>query len=488
MSDATAFPDTQSAAQRDKTVVALTSVVAALVLAGLKLVVGLLTGSLGILAEAVQSALDLVATLLTLIAVRLSGQLPDDEHRYGHGKTENLSAFVEAALLILTAFWVISEAVRRLFFTTVHVEASIWAFLIMGFSIVVDVGRSRALRRVAEQHNSQALAADALHFQADVWSSTVVIAGLLALKLSEWTGWNAGGWLPKADAIAALGVSAIVLTMASRLLRETMDVLLDRAPEEGAKLLIETVSQVPGVLGCRRLRLRRAGNKIFADVVIAVARTNTFGEAHAITEAVEEAVRAAIPRADTDVVVHMEPVAAPDESPQDEVQLLARQRGLRAHAVRVRAVKERLDANLHVEVDPALTLEAAHTLTDQLERDVRRANPQFGRINTHLEAPETGITQQIDVTTQRAEAVATIRDIADSVAGAGGCHEVRIYQAPLDEQAIELVLHCSFPGTMTVQKVHEVSAEIERRLHNALPGLRGVLLHAEPADEPSKLT
>ncbi len=249
--------DRTAAAERDKNLVALSSVVAAVGLTGAKLIVGLLTGSLGILAEAAHSALDLVAALLTFFAVRLAGRPPDPEHRYGHGRAENLSAFVEAALLLLTAVWVIYEAVRRLFFAPVHVEASIWAFLVMAISIVVDIGRARALGRAAEEYDSQALAADALHFRTDIWSSAVVILGLLALKVEEWTGWSAGGWLGRADALAALGVSAIVLSVTGRLLRDTIDALLDRAPDESAELLNRAVEGVPGVLDCRRLRLRR---------------------------------------------------------------------------------------------------------------------------------------------------------------------------------------------------------------------------------------
>ncbi|CAA9575994.1 MAG: Cobalt-zinc-cadmium resistance protein [uncultured Thermomicrobiales bacterium] len=470
------------AAEREKRGVALTSVAAAAVLTVAKLVVGLLTGSLGILAEAAHSGLDLVAAALTFFAVRLAGQPPDEEHRYGHGKAENLSAFVEAALLLVTAVWVIYEAIERLFVAEVHVEASPWAFLVMGLSIVVDVGRSRALGRVAREHDSQALAADALHFRTDIWSSAVVLVGLGLIKVGEWTGWDAGGWLGRADALAALGVAAIVLGVGGRMLRETADVLLDRAPAERADALVATVADVPGVLETRQLRLRRSGSRAFVDLTVAVARTATFGEAHAISERVEEAVRAATPRGDVDVVVHMEPVAAPDESPGDEVRVLARQNGLRAHAVRLRDVDDRLDADLHVEVDPRLTLSAAHVLTARLERAVRAANPQFGRIETHLEAPETVPEWQSDVTTQRAETVARVRNLADGVAGQGSCHEVRIYRLPADERAFELVLHCWFPGDLAVARVHEQSAEIERRLRHALPDLREVLLHAEPEE------
>jgi len=468
-------------AQGEKQRVALLSILGAVGLVAMKLIVGILTGSLGILAEAAHSTLDLVASVLTLLAVRLAGQPPDAEHRYGHGKAENLAAFVEALLLLLTVVWIAYEAIGRLRAPVVHVEVTLWAVLVMASSIVVDFFRSRALGRAAREHGSQALAADALNFRTDILSSSVVLVGLLALALGRLTGWDAGGQLPKVDALAALVVAAIVLALAGRMLREAGDVLLDRAPEGDTAPLAAAVAAVPGVIATRRLRLRRAGNAVFADVTVAVPRAITFAEAHAITEAVEAAAHGVLPAVATDVVVHAEPAAAPDETPGDAIRLLARQEGLRAHDVRLRTIDARLDADLHVEVDPALTLDAAHALTVRLERTVRAANPEFGRINTHLEAPEMTAEPQEDVTTRRIELVAAVRDVADGVAGSGSCHEVKIYQLPTVARAFELVLHCSFPGALTVGQVHDQAVEIERRLHAALPDLRAVLLHAEPA-------
>src|SRR5581483_7093779 len=171
--------------QREKKVVALSSVGAAIGLTGIKIVVALLTGSLGILAEAAHSGLDLVAALMTYFAVRVADRPPDATHHYGHGKVENLSAFIESGLLMLTALWVIYESARRLLFHEGHVDANIWAFLVMLVAIVVDFTRSRALMRVARKLGSQALEADALHFSTDIWSSAVVIAGLLVVRLSQ---------------------------------------------------------------------------------------------------------------------------------------------------------------------------------------------------------------------------------------------------------------------------------------------------------------
>ncbi|MFL5661937.1 MAG: cation diffusion facilitator family transporter, partial [Ktedonobacteraceae bacterium] len=256
---------------REKMMVALSSVVAPIGLTGMKLVVGLLTGSLGILAEAAHSGLDLVAALMTLFTVRVASRPADETHHYGHGKVENLSAFLEAGLLVLTAIWVIYEAIRRLLFLDSHVEITIWAFVVMAISIAVDFTRSRALLRVARTTGSQALEADALHFSTDIWSSSVVIAGLLVVWLAE--RFSLPGWLGQADAVAALGVSGIVIWVSAQPAKETIDALLDRTPDTIAGQVQAQVGALPDVLEVRRVRMRRAGNKLFADVVVAAPRT-----------------------------------------------------------------------------------------------------------------------------------------------------------------------------------------------------------------------
>ncbi len=197
---------TQSAEQ-EKQRVALSSVVAAVFLTGIKMVVGLLTNSLGILSEAAHSGLDLIAAGVTYFAVRVSDLPPDSEHTYGHGKVENLSALIETLLLLATCIWIVYEAVTRLF-EPVQVEATLWSFVVMGLSIVIDISRSRALMKVAKKYDSQALEADALHFSTDVWSSSVVILGLMAVWAAQWLEANTAlsvAWLYRADSAAALG-------------------------------------------------------------------------------------------------------------------------------------------------------------------------------------------------------------------------------------------------------------------------------------------
>src|SRR4051794_28294210 len=237
-----------------KLAVALSSVVAAVVLTVLKLAVGLATGSLGLLAEAAHSGLDLVAALMTLFAVRIADREADASHPYGHGRFENLSALFETLLLLATCVWVIYEAVDRLTTGEVHVETSIWAFVVMGISIAVDWSRSRALKRAAEEHGSMALEADALHFSTDIWSSAVVIVGLALVWLGERTA--DAGLLARADAVAALMVAGIVVFVSGRLGVETISSLVDTAPAGVADRVREAAGRCEGVVAAGRVRLR----------------------------------------------------------------------------------------------------------------------------------------------------------------------------------------------------------------------------------------
>jgi cation diffusion facilitator family transporter len=297
----------------EKNSAALNSVAAAFLLTGLKVVVGLLSGSLGILAEAAHSALDCVAAIVTCFAVRAASKPADRDHAYGHGKVENLSALVETLLLLATCAWIIQESFHRLTTRHVQVDASIWAFAVMGISIAVDVSRSRMLYRVAAKHRSQALEADALHFSTDIWSSAVVIVGLLGVRLA---GWYPGlGFLLQADAVAALIVAGIVVIVSARLGVRTIQALLDSSPPGAAEQIKAVVGAIPGVFDCHAVRVRHSGPHYFVDLHITVDGDQPLRAAHALTEAVEQAVDKTLPGAD--VTVHPEPAPVAAKSSPD---------------------------------------------------------------------------------------------------------------------------------------------------------------------------
>jgi cation diffusion facilitator family transporter len=497
--------------RREKSMVALSSVGAALGLTSMKLVVGLVTGSLGILAEAAHSGLDLVAALMTLFAVRVASRPADATHHYGHGKVENLSAFLEAGLLLLTAVWVIYEAVRRLLFHEGHVEVTVWAFLVMAISITVDFTRSRALLRIAHRTGSQALEADGLHFRTDIWSSAVVILGLGVVWLS--VTFHLPVWLGQADAVAALGVSGIVIWVSVQLARETVDALLDRAPDAVATAVVARIGEVEGVLAVRRVRVRRAGNKFFADATVAAPRTFTFAQTHTLTERVEQAARDAVhaeaPQAEVDLVVHVEPTAAPDETVGELIQQVAQNQGVYVHAIHVREVQGALEADVDVEVPAHLDVGAAHARAARLEEAVLAEQPHLRRVTTHLEARSDSVVPREEVTGRYGNLVEQVRQLADQIAGAGATHEIHLYQAqatsgvdgaeqtaaqagaPLAEQraprgargslpALDLVLHITVAAEVPLSEVHLQAEKIKRALRDAYPTVEAITIHTEP--------
>jgi cation diffusion facilitator family transporter len=281
----------------------MSSVIAAVGLTGFKIIVGLTTGSLGILAEAAHSGLDLMAAVMTFLAVRISGKPADRNHLYGHGKAENLSALFETLLLLVTCFWIIYEATHRLLFHPVDLKVTYWSFTVMITSILVDVSRSRVLYRTARKYNSQALEADALHFSTDIWSSGVVILGLIGVKISGWVPGLA--FLHQADSVAAILVGLIVVYISVRLGIRTVQALLDVAPSGIERKIVSAVEVLPGVTDCHKVRVRYSGPQPFVDIHVLVDGNQTLKEAHNLTEEIEGTIRKLIPNAD--VTVHPEP-------------------------------------------------------------------------------------------------------------------------------------------------------------------------------------
>lgn len=468
---------TVNAGQREKRLVALSSVLAAVLLTSMKLGVGLWTGSLGILSEAAHSALDLVAALVTFFAVRISDKPADEVHQFGHGKVENLSALVETLLLLGTCVWIIYEAISRLFFKSVEIEANIWAFLIMAISIGVDLSRSRALARAAKAHRSQALEADALHFSTDVWSSSVVIFGLVLVRLSE--AWDLP-WLAKADAVAALVVACIVVYISIQLGRRSVTVLLDGAPRGLAGQIAQSARAVPGVSDVHGVRVRQAGPKTFVEVSIAVPESLSVEEGHYIAGKVEEAVEAVA--ADSDVIVHVDAnKPAPPDLPT-QVRAVAAKHGVRVHALRAHEVGSSLCLDLHVEVDAELTLQQAHDQVSQFERELIRAlNGGDVRIVSHIEPASAAPLTARDEEAGDAENLRqAILDVLSHVCGPWAPHEVRLL-AGSDGQYV-LTLHCHMSGVTSITEAHRIAEEAEAALRRQFPELGRIVIHVEPAE------
>jgi cation diffusion facilitator family transporter len=461
--------------RHEKKRAALSSVVAAVGLTGMKLVVGLVSGSLGILAEAAHSGLDLVAAVITLVAVSVSDRPADEAHPYGHGKIENFSALVETVLLFITCAWIVYEAVRRIFFREVHVEPSLWAFLVILVSIFVDISRSRMLMRAAKKHDSQALEADALHFSTDVWSSAVVLGGLALVLIGQKLMPGRAAFLGRADAVAALGVALIVLFVSYRLGKRTIDVLLDSAPDGLKEKIVAAADEVEGVINPGQVRMRRSGARVFIDMTIEVDRNLSFERTHAIAEGVEAKIQALVPGAD--VVIHTDPRETERENLARRIRAIAERNQIPVHNISVHDDQGEIHVDLHLEVDDHLLLHQAHELASHVEQDLRADIPAIARVNTHIESRGTGIGSGRDVTAEAGPLVEQVKRITDAIAGRACCHNILVRR---QGDRVSVSLHCGFDRNLPVIEAHKLSTRIEEALKTEIPEIEQVLVHTEP--------
>jgi len=457
--------------RQEKKSVALNSIFAAVGITVLKVVVGVTTGSLGILSEAAHSGLDLVAAALTYFSVRVSDKPADADHQYGHGKFESFSAFIETGLLLLTCFWIVYEAGKRLFFHAVEIEPTVWAFVVMGVSIVVDYWRSRRLHRIADKYHSQALQADALHFSTDIWSSSVVILGLLLVLLGRR---YSIGWLAKADPIAALVVACVVVYVSWRLARQTIDVLLDAAPAGVRARIIEEVYRVEGILQVDRVRIRRVGSRYFVDMLVAMPRNVTFQKSEQVSNEVAQRIREALP--DADVVINTVSRASRQESLFDRIRAVATRNNLNVHDISVQDTGGKLHVEQHVELEETLSLKDAHDCVTRLESEIQHDIPEISSILTHIESEPATIEtsdgpvsqpsfeQRLEGVTRNFPEVVDMHDLMFKRVGG------RLY----------LSLHCTMQDELPLSRVHDIQTALEGRFRQEVPELFKVLIHPEP--------
>jgi cation diffusion facilitator family transporter len=456
---------------------ALGSILASAGLTIAKGVIGFLSGSLALLSEAGHSLLDFVATIITYVAVRISGKPADDEHHYGHGKVESIAALAATALLFILSGVVIWEATTRLLGSGGHeVEATPAAFAVIIVSIAVDFWRARLLYRVADETASEALEADALHFGSDMWSSIAVLIGLGAVAFGfKW-----------ADAVAAVIVAIFVCVAGWRLARRTIDTLTDTAPEGAAQQLTRLAERVLGVVAVDRVRARPAGDKLFVEITAAVSRTLPLERVAAVKEQIAAAVHAEMPRADVNVIT--EPRALDDETVLERVMVIARNRALAVHHVSAHHIEGRLVVSLDLEVDAALTLGAAHDIATGLEDALRDELGPDVEIETHIEPLQPHDVPGRDAPPERvAEIERALVAISAEMDFVGEVHDVRVRQT--DEGEI-VNFHCRVASALSVHDAHERVDELERALRRCFPAIKRVIGHAEPVmpDAPSSNT
>ena len=449
----------------EKTSVAAISVFASAGMAAAKFVVGVLIGSLALISEALHSSVDVVATVVTWMVVRVSDLPADAEHHYGHGKLESISALGVIAMLYVLAGGILVEAYSRIREGAPPPTISAIPFVVLLVDIAVNLWRARALQSAARETKSQALAADALHFASDVMGSLAVIAGLTLAAFGFWWG----------DAAAAIAVAVMIALLGLRMARSTVETLVDRAPEGVAERATAAIRMVPGVVDVDRLRVRMVGPTHFIDAIAKVPRTTPIDRVEAIKQTAQEAVSKAL--GDADLTFTAVPVARDNETVRERIMVIARNSGLAVHHVTVHDLGEKLIVGIDLEVDGNMELAAAHEVTRVLERNIREDFGEDVEVDTHIEPLEPELPHGTDAAPERVE---TIKAALTRFAGNGAIHDIHNVRVR-DTDAGEIVnFHCRAAPQMSVIKVHESVDEIERALRRAFPTVKRVISHAEP--------
>jgi cation diffusion facilitator family transporter len=440
---------------------ALVSVAAAAALVVLKLSVGLATHSLGLVSEAAHSGTDLVAALLTFLAIRVAARPADVTHQFGHGKAEHLSALAEAAFLVLVSLYISLRAIKRLAGSSSgHVSVTWYALAVVGVVLAIDLSRTVVSFRAARRYESPALASNALHFGSDFLGSTAVLVGLLVARHGH----------PSGDAIAALFVGVLVLIGASRLIKVNVDVLMDRAPEEAEAAALAAIGAMRPSIELRRLRMRQAGGRQFADVVIGVPPGAAVGQGHAAADAVEAAVEGALPNAD--VVVHVEPLEDATLRERVHAAAVAVPRVREVHNILLVDVHGLTELSLHVKLPGDLSLDDAHDVAESLETAIREAIPEIAGVQTHLEP----LTEETAAAEVDADGAAVVLRVVREETG----REPRELRFLRTDSGLVAFLTLGLEGASRLDDAHARASEIEERIRRERPDIADVIVHTEP--------
>jgi cation diffusion facilitator family transporter len=440
---------------------ALVSVAAAGLLLVLKLTVGLATNSLGLVSEAIHSGTDLVAALLTFFAIGVAGRPADRTHQYGHGKAEHLAALAEAAILAVVAVVIAIRALERLLGRGGgEVNATWYAIAVIVVVIVIDVARTSVSWRASRRYASAALASNALHFGSDLAGSFAVLVGLLVARAGY-----AGG-----DSVAALFVAVLVITAAARLMRRNIDVLMDRVPADDESAARRAIRELEPAVELRRLRMRQAAGRQFADVGIGVSPNAAVGQGHAVADAVEAAVARALPNAD--VVVHVEPIEDASVRERAHAAAIAVPNVREVHNIALVDVDGRTELSLHAKLPGHLSLEEAHSIAERLEASICAAVPEIAGVQTHLEP----LTESSAAREVRLEDEAAIRRIVVEATGA----EPRQLRLLRTVGGLVAFLTLGLDGTSRLDEAHARASEIEEKIRRARPDIADVIVHTEP--------
>jgi len=452
--------------------VAMNSLYAAVIITIIKILAAYFSGSLGVLSEVFNSAIDIFVCLVTILSIKYSSRPPDADHNYGHEKVESFSALFQVFILFITASYIIYEAAVRLFGNkNVEVKINIWIFLALIVSMVIDFYRARILRKIARETKSNALEADALHFSSDILSSGVVIIGLILVYFNI---------SKTADTIAALIVTGVIIYLGFKLSKKSIDSLMDRVPAGlYEKVKYETLL-IKGVEDIKSFRIRSSGSKIYIDMVILISRLVPFSKAHDIMDSVEKKINELIENAD--VVIHSEPVETKSETINDKIRMIVNEFGLKCHDIFSHRIDNEIYSELHIEVDNTNDLTKAHNEITEIEERIKKEIDVITHLKIHIDEPSEIVFDTKDITENSKEMIREVNNILNESRDVISSSDIHVIST---NGKIRVSLTCVFNYIHSFDEVHDIVTVLESKIYLNLkenyPKLANVIIHAEPS-------
>ncbi len=456
---------------RKKINVANVSMLAAIGIVLIKLFASIISGSIGVLSELFHSSTDLIATVVTILSIRFSTKPPDKDHNYGHDKIESFSALFQVAILVLMCAYLIYESIDRII-NPVEIHLNVFVFSAILICIFIDYHRSRALSKVAKETNSQALEADSLHFSSDIYSSAVVLVGMIftSFKISN-----------LADPISAIIVSIIIIYTTLSLSRKAISSLLDRVPDGVEEEIRRRIASIKGIEGIKTLRLRGSSNKVFVDMVINIGRTKSFSMMHELTDAAEKSIKEIADN--IDIVIHSEPVETDSETLNEKIRMVVNDGGFKCHDIFSHRINGEIFTELHVEIENTNDLIKAHDVISELEDRILDRIPIIKKVKIHLDEPSEILFDTIDITEMSNDLVAQIHRLLQDEKKIEDYGDIKVVNSA---GKIRVSLSCTFRNEYSFDEVHDVVTILESKLYlhlkESYPNLSNVIIHAEPTN------
>lgn len=450
--------------------IAYASMYAAIFIVFIKFLASWLSGSLAVLSELFHSSIDLVACIATIISVKISARPPDEDHNYGHEKIESFSALFQVIILVIMCVYLIYEAIHRLIYPhTISID--IFTFSVIIICIFIDFSRSRALKRVAKETNSQALEADSLHFTSDILSSVVVLISMV------FTYFNIAN---EADPISAIAVSVIIVLTTLKLSKRAIDSLMDRVPAGLRDKIKYETERIEGVESVKNLRIRSTGSKIFIDLTILISRTKPFSAVHEIMDTVERKIKEISPLAD--IVVHSEPTETKNETINEKIRMIVTESGFKCHDIFSHKIKDEILTELHVEIENTNDLTQAHNKISVLEEKIKRDIPVISKVKIHLDEPSEILYETIDITNRSNEIIKNVKSVLGEYKNIKSYSDIEVVNT---NGKIRVSLNCEFGIDLSFDEVHDLVTILESKIYLKLkelyPKLANVIIHAEPS-------